>query len=286
MRRTDRALRPSPFVMAVHDGADTRAAARLQVWRRRTQTGFFLLFLLAPALNLLRFDLADRQLWFLGLRWSLGLDALVRGELSATQAALSILWRAFIPGIMLVAAFLAVAYRFGRLYCGWLCPHFSVVEGLNKLLHRACGKFSLWDMSVTLRAGPPQRRWWPLFALSCGCMGFVWAITLLSYLVTPATVWGGLFSGTLSGNPARFLLVGTLLVSCEFAFARHLFCRFGCAVGLFQSLAWMANPRGMVVAFERAIAGVVAARPVRSARVAAPVTVSVPCACIRATSSA
>ncbi len=34
-------------------------------------------------------------------------------------------------------------------------------------------------------------------------------------------------------------------------FARHLFCRFGCAVGLFQSLAWMANPRGMVVAFDR-----------------------------------
>jgi ferredoxin-type protein NapH len=28
----------------------------------------------------------------------------------------------------------------------------------------------------------------------------------------------------------------------EFALARHLFCRFGCAVGLFQSLAWMANP--------------------------------------------
>jgi ferredoxin-type protein NapH len=26
-------------------------------------------------------------------------------------------------------------------------------------------------------------------------------------------------------------------------FARHLFCRFGCAVGLFQSLAWMANPK-------------------------------------------
>jgi polyferredoxin len=33
--------------------------------------------------------------------------------------------------------------------------------------------------------------------------------------------------------------------------ARHLFCRFGCAVGLFQSLAWMANPRALVVAFAR-----------------------------------
>ena len=47
--------------------------------RRRLffQLGFFALFLLAPALNLLRFDLNETQLWFLGLRWSLGIDGLL-----------------------------------------------------------------------------------------------------------------------------------------------------------------------------------------------------------------
>jgi ferredoxin-type protein NapH len=104
-----------------------------------------LLFLLAPALNLLRFDLTETQLWFLGMRWSLGIDAFARGEWSATQAALSMVLRGFVPGLLLVVGFLAVAYRYGRLYCGWLCPHFSVVESLNDLLHRACGKLSLWD---------------------------------------------------------------------------------------------------------------------------------------------
>jgi ferredoxin-type protein NapH len=39
--------------------------------------------------------------------------------------------------------------------------------------------------------------------------------------------------------------------SAELLFARHLFCRFGCAVGFFQSLAWMANPKAMVVSFAR-----------------------------------
>ena len=34
-------------------------------------------------------------------------------------------------------------------------------------------------------------------------------------------------------------------------FARHLFCRFACAVGVFQSLVWMANKKAMVVSFER-----------------------------------
>ena len=48
----------------------------------------------------------------------------------------------------------------------------------------------------------------------------------------------------------RFLAAATGLLFIEFLFARHLFCRFGCAVGLFQSLAWMGNDRAMVVGFD------------------------------------
>lgn len=229
-----------------------RRTATLQVWRRRSQVGFFVLFLLAPALNLLRFDLYEAQLWFLGQRWSLGIDDLVAGHISATQAALAILGRGVLPVLVLAAVFLGVAYRYGRLYCGWLCPHFSMVESINTVLHRACGKLSLWDAARTHRAGvQPQKRWWPLFALSCVLGGFVWAITLLTYLLPPCVIWGNLVAGTLTPNQLRFLLIGTAVFAAEFAFARHLFCRFGCAVGLFQSLAWMANPRGMVVSFER-----------------------------------
>lgn len=211
-----------------------------------------MLFLLAPTLNLLRFDLTETQLWFFGMRWSLGIDAFIHGEIDATTAALQIILRAFLPGIALVVIFLTVAYRYGRLYCGWLCPHFSVVESLNNLLHRACGKLSLWDSSPVARAHTqPNARWWPVFALSCLLMGFLWSITLLTYLLPPATIWCGLLHGALTPNQARFIGIGGLLFAAEFAFARHLFCRFGCAVGLFQSLAWMANPRGMVVAFDR-----------------------------------
>ena len=126
------------------------------------------------------------------------------------------------------------------------------METLNNVLHRACGKLSLWDKSKTLRANAqPNPRWWPLFALSCALMGFLWAITLLTYLLPPVTIWGGLIHGTLTPNQARFIVIGSLVFTAEFAFARHLFCRFGCAVGLFQSLVWMANPRSMVVSFAR-----------------------------------
>jgi len=204
--------------------------AQLQQLRLATQLGFFLLFIFAPALNLLRFDLYETQLWFFGMRWSLGIDAFSRGEIDANTAALQIVFRAFLPGMALVAVFLGIAYRYGRLYCGWLCPHFSMVEGLNSLLHRACGKLSIWDRSKTPRANrQPDRRWWPIFGLSCAVMGLVWAITLLTYLLPPSLIWGGLIHNTLTPNQTRFLVIATALFTTEFAFARHLFCRFGCA---------------------------------------------------------
>jgi len=224
----------------------------MQRRRRTLQIAFFALFLLAPALNLLRFDLTEAQLWFLGQRWSLGIDAFRAGQISANEAALRIVLRGFLPAIVFIVGFLAVAWRYGRLYCGWLCPHFSLVETLNTTLHRACGKLSLWDKHRTERAGTtPSVRWWPVFFALCLIFGFTWAITLLSYLLPPAMLWGNLLQGTLTPNQARFLAMGTAVFTAEFALARHLFCRFGCAVGLFQSLVWMANPKGMVVAFDR-----------------------------------
>lgn len=236
---------------AAHD-AQAATTAKTQRHRRLFQWGFMLLFLAAPALNLLRFDLHEARLWVLGTRWSLGIGAFQAGSISAPQMAASLMLRGFLPVIVLAVVFLAVAYRYGRLYCGWLCPHFSMVEGLNNLLHRAIGKLSVWDQHRTPRTGPaPQRRWWPVFALACGLSGFAWAITLLTYLLPPAEIWGGLLHGTLTANQARFLLIASTVFTLEFAFARHLFCRFGCAVGLFQNLAWIANPRGMVVAFAR-----------------------------------
>ena len=244
------------FRPGVGDSVDTHRNDKLQRLRSLTQSAFFVLFLIAPYFNLLRFDLTERQLWFLGLRWSLGIDALAAGQISATEAAWQLVLRAFVPTLLLVAVFLGVAYRWGRLYCGWLCPHFSVVELLNSVLHRACGKFSLWDKQRTPLANAtptaPQPHWWPIFFISCLLMGFLWATTLLTYLLPPEVIWHGLWHGNLTPNQTRFIGVATLVFTLEFTLARHLFCRFGCAVGLFQSLAWMANPRALVVSFDRA----------------------------------
>lgn len=243
---------PDPARAALFQRNDALPLARLQRRRRLAQAAFFALFLLAPALNLLRFDLTETQLWVLGLRWSLGIDALAQHQVTPTEAALALIMRGILPALALVGGFLYVAWRWGRLYCGWLCPHFSLVEGLNALLHKASGRFSLWDRQRTLRPGEaPDARWWPLFFISCAFFGFLWSITLLTYLLPPVRVWSHLLSASLTPAEARFILIAGGVFTAELLLARHLFCRFGCAVGLFQSLAWMANPKALVVAFDR-----------------------------------
>lgn len=229
----------------------------LQAQRRTAQIGFFLLFVLAPPLNLLRFDLATGHAWFLGLPWRLGIDAFLAGHSTPLAAAGSLFLHLFLPLLLFIAAAGYVAWRWGRLYCGWLCPHFSVVESINHLMLRASGRHSLWQKQPVPPLAPdgrrqtPDRRWWLAVLPASLLVAFLWAVALLTYLVAPATVYGGLWHGTLGRGPSLFIGVATLVFTLEFLFARHLFCRFGCAFGLLQSLVWMGNRRGMVVGVDR-----------------------------------
>ena len=233
------------------------ARTKLQHRRFWFQGGFFLLFILAPPLDLLRYDLTQGHFFFLGMNWTLGIDALINGDLKACRAALDIILRGFVPLALVVGGLIWTAWRFGRLYCGWLCPHFSVVEMINKLMQRASGKPSIWEKNPLPELQPdgrimaPDKRLWPVTWLAALFFAFVWALSLLTYLLPPFEIYSNLIHGTLTGNQFRFLAVGTGLLFIEFMFARHLFCRFGCAVGLFQSLAWMANNKALVVGFNK-----------------------------------
>jgi polyferredoxin len=237
-------------------------AVPLQQHRFALQLGFFALFVLAPVLDLLRFDLTRGHAYLLGWEWTLGLSGFIDGEVGAGTVALNLLLRGLLPILLVGGGLLYVAWRWGRLYCGWLCPHFSVVETINGLMRRASGRPSLWERKPLPELEPDGTRlrrnawyWLPTLAAVLG-FAFLWAVVLLTYLLPPALVYGGLLSGTLARGPSLFILFATLAFTVEFLLARHLFCRFGCAVGLFQSLAWMANDRAMVIGFDGARADV------------------------------
>lgn len=225
-------------------------------YRSWLQAGFFILFVVAPPLDIFRYDLTLGHFIVLGMPWTLGLDALMRGDIGATHAVVNVMVRGFLPVLLVGTVLIWTAWRFGRLYCGWLCPHFSVVETVNSLMLRATGKPSIWELRPLPARRPdgrvvmPDARYWTVTVLVASGFAFLWALSLLTYLLPPFEIYHNLLNASLTGNQARFLGIGTLLFFIDFMFARHLFCRFGCAVGLFQSLAWMANPRSLVVGFD------------------------------------
>jgi ferredoxin-type protein NapH len=218
------------------------------IWR----TGFFIIFLLAPILDIFRLDLTLGHFIIFGQNWQLGIR-----DVPAEVAAFNLITRAFLPIALVIGVGGWISWRWGRLYCGWLCPHFSVVEMINSLMRRASGKTTLWlnkrlpQQQSDGVAVTPNKAWWPGVAVAVVFFSALWAITLLTYLLPPVEVWGNLFSGQLTRNQFIFITAGTILLTLEFTLARHLFCRFGCAVGLAQSLIWMANHKAMVIAFDR-----------------------------------
>lgn len=222
-----------------------------------SQGVFFILFALLPVFDLLRFDLSLGHAFVFGQPWLLGIDDFTAGRISSLQAGLNILLRLFLPLILGALLFILAAWRWGRFYCGWLCPHFSVVELINGLMRRASGKPSIWEkepLPAHKPDGSPRHQdksWWLPTVLSAVFFAALWAVVLLTYLLPPKEIYSNIWQATLTANQARFIGVGTLLLTIEFLFARHLFCRFGCAVGLFQSLAWMANRGALVVGFAR-----------------------------------
>ncbi len=223
----------------------------LEQSRLMTRTLFFVLFLLAPLLDIFRLDLYAGNFILLGFDWTLGLEPFQRGEVDALALALTLLYRVFIPALLLVGFGVWLAWRFGRIYCGWLCPHFSVVEMINRLMLRASGKPTIWEHQSVPGSSPPQRIFWLWTLLAAVGIGFVWAVSLLTYLLPPTVIYHNLFAAELTRNQALFIGVATTLFTLEFLFARHLFCRFGCAVGLFQSIVWLANDNAMVVSFDK-----------------------------------
>ncbi len=223
------------------------------IWRSL----FFLLFIFAPLLDLFRFDLTQNHLILLGQPWTIGMKEFQTGQVSSGEMALSILLRLFLPVGLVVAAGVFVSWKWGRLYCGWLCPHFSVVEMINALMRRASGKLSFWDKKKLpehqkdgkyIKTG---KYWWFITAIAVLLFAFMWAVVFLTYLLPPKEIYSNLLSASLTRNQFIFISAATVLLVIEFTLARHLFCRFGCAVGLFQSLVWMGNKKAMVVAFDR-----------------------------------
>lgn len=170
-------------------------------------------------------------------------------------------WRIIVyfllPFVLLGVTLALIARRWGRLYCGWLCPHYSVVEIINALMRRASGKLTLWSKKPVPQqqsdgtAIQPNAWYWIPTVLAIVLFSLLWAVGTLSYILPPAELYSGLLHFDLDRRQLLGILIITFILVLDFTLARHLFCRYGCSVGILQSLFWMSNKRGLVLGFDR-----------------------------------
>lgn len=222
---------------------------RLQEARLFSRVAFFALFLLAPVLNIFRFDLTTTNFVVLGQVLSFDMTAEWIQQSDAMDAGIRILTRFILPIIVIVSVGLYIFWRWGRIYCGWLCPHFSVVELINGLMQKRTGRVTIWEPSKNEQ--PSSWFDWAVIVVVSATIAFLWALGLLSYLLPPIPLYTDLVTGELSRNPMIFLIAATTVFTIDFVFARHLFCKYGCALGVWQSLFWMMNSKAMLVKFDR-----------------------------------
>lgn len=220
----------------------------LQQTRTLTKTGFFLLFLFAPLLDIFRFDLLLGHFIVFGQPWTINIDSILHGNGDSLDAAIKIFSRVLIPGMAFVTISAVLIWKYGRIYCGWLCPHFSVVEVINELMLKHLNRVTLWEKATKITKGLAPRALIGIVAIS---IAFVWSVGLLSYLLPPKQLLVELVTLELGFGSTIFICVATTIFTCDFIFARHIFCKYGCALGLFQSLIWMANQKAMIVKFDR-----------------------------------
>jgi ferredoxin-type protein NapH len=221
----------------------------LQQSRISAKIAFFALFLFAPLLDVFRFDLDLGHFIFFGQAWTISIDSILHGGGDSVDATIKIFVRVLLPVVSFIGVSGFLIWKYGRIYCGWLCPHFSVVEVINDLMLKQLNRVTLWEKASKQSKGVIPKFTVFIAAIS---MAFVWSVGLLSYLLDPKMLLIGLASFDLGFGASIFITVATTIFTADFLFARHVFCKYGCALGLFQSLIWMANNKAMVIKFDRA----------------------------------
>ncbi len=215
--------------------------------RCTTQYGFYLLFLSAPLLDIFRFDILEGHFIILGYDWILGLESSEFECLDTSHSVRNVLLNFLLPLFLVILISALIVWKYGRIYCGWLCPHFSVVETINRLMLKYLKRLTFWEKPVTpIKDTLP----WLLVLSVCILIAFIWSFVILGYIYPPRLLSMNLYHLEFSFGPSLFLLVMTIILTIDFFFARHLFCKFGCSLGIMQSFVWMANSRAMVVGFD------------------------------------
>jgi polyferredoxin len=174
---------------------------RLHRSRRALQLATSLVFLAAPFVDLLRFDLKNGRLILGGAGFALG-------EMLAIYLLI----------LLFILVVFAGALVWGRIYCGWMCPQTTLSETVATFERWVCKGRK--GSSLCKAAGP-------VAALG---MAAIVAASLVSYFLDPADRL----------SPPRLAwiswAISTGVLFADLQFLRHRFCLGVCPYGILQNI--------------------------------------------------
>lgn len=186
------------------------------------QPGFWVLCFLSPALNWLRVDMVNQQVVFAGHSYPFAFSSLMWLPIG------------FYGAVILIGI---ISFIWGRLFCGWACPHNTLTEWTRPL--RAMVNLAekpRW-MKLILRDHPQVKIWFYALSPILGLVLTVSLSALLSfYVVSPQ--WT--LAQYASGHPHIALVFGQgllTLIGLFLLYAGNDFCRTCCPYGLAQSIS-------------------------------------------------
>ena len=187
-----------------------------------TQPLFWGLVFLGPLLNIFRVDTIAQRLIWLGKAYPFEWNTLM--------------WLP-ITFYALVLVISVTSFIYGRLFCGWVCPHNAMTEWTRSI--RAMAKLEekpRW-MKLLLNKQPWIEGLLMPLAIVLGLGITVGLSLLLSFYIVPPD-W--VINGYLTGKPHIALAFGNglfTLIGLFLLFAGHNFCRVCCPYGLAQSVS-------------------------------------------------
>lgn len=234
-------LRPEEHVLTTlrADGSRSWISPRLAkgiIWERRRIVAYILIaiFTLLPHLRLsgkplLLLDITSRRFTILGYTF-LPTDTIMLA-------------------LLMLSVFLSIFFLtalFGRVWCGWACPHTVYMEFLfrpiDRLFEGTVGKGGKPKRAVT---GPLAVGRFVTYVVLCGII----ANTFLAYFIGTDRLWQWMQHSPIN-HPVPFLVmfVATAAMTFHGMYFREQLCFIACPYGRFQSV--MLDRRSLMVTYD------------------------------------
>lgn len=177
----------------------------------------FLVFLILPFFNIIRFDIPRQRFYFAGFELWINEFAII-----------------FFALMFLMFVIVASSVVYGRIYCGYMCPQMIFSEAAASLGDRLKRKIN--KRLPALSAMQKQFVWRAVTYAVLGVASVFLAFIFISYFVEPRDLLSRLMSLDVHTAAGISGAVVTLITFLDFALVRFKFCTTVCPYGYLQGM--------------------------------------------------